>query len=131
MKAKVTETDDFIIKTGQTACGWKVCYDKKTGKYTGEVFSCSREGMQDDFYEIDKAVFDVVGTSPDNRKWEEMIASGRHLYMSVNNQYGPPFHAVFDDDFEESTRWTKPVQPKESKGMRFPKDPFETEKTTK
>jgi hypothetical protein len=39
----------------------------------------------------------------------ELIGSGRHLYMDVNDRCGPPYTVVFDDEYRELCPWAKIV----------------------
>ncbi|MBR5101047.1 MAG: hypothetical protein IKX34_07080 [Bacteroidales bacterium] len=86
----------------KSGCGWKACFDNKTGLYTAET---SGPGAYD-LYEISAEIFDKLGKEGmddyDNRR---LIYDGRHLYMDVNDRCGPPYTVVFDYDYRVLCPW--------------------------
>ena len=86
----------------KSGCGWKACFDNKTGLYTAET---SGPGAYD-LYEITAEIFDKLGKegmdSYDNCR---LISDGRHLYMDVNDRCGPPYTVVFDQDYRALCPW--------------------------
>ena len=86
----------------KSGCGWKACFDNKTGLYTAET---SGPGAYD-LYEITAEIFDKLGKEGmddyDNR---QLIYDGRHLYMDVNDRCGPPYTVVLDHDYRAQCPW--------------------------
>ena len=72
------------MKTGE---GWKACYDSESELYTAESFWAGRY----DLYEITEEIFSELKTKGMKRRdAQELISTGRHLYLSVsdcNNSY--------------------------------------------
>ena len=101
---------------------WKACYDEATGRYTAEEGG----GMAYDLYEITKEIFDQLDPSA-NSDYEalQLIRSGRHLYMSVNDRCGPPYYVVFDKNYRELCPWASIVAASDAKGVTWNSDPFE------
>ncbi len=92
----------MVFKKGD---GWKACYDEETGVYTAERGGCGYY----DLYEITKEIFDQLEDGMRDRDTYELIDSGRHLYMDVNDRCGPPYTVVFDDDYEKLCPWANIV----------------------
>ena len=83
LPAEYTE-GTFQFKTGE---GWKACYDSESELYTAESFWAGRY----DLYEITEEIFSELKTKGMKRRdAQELISTGRHLYLSVsdcNNSY--------------------------------------------
>ncbi len=81
---------------------WKACYDPGTGRYTAETWGQGNS----DLYEITGAIYAALGAKdiPDSEA-ERLISEGRHLYMHVNDRFGPPYTVVFDDDYKTLCPW--------------------------
>ena len=90
----------------KSGCGWKACYDSKTGLYTAET---SGPGAYD-LYEITAEIFNQLQTGEmDDSACRQLIYSGRHLYMDVNDRCGPPYTVVFDEDYRAMCPWANIV----------------------
>ena len=86
----------------KSGLGWKACFDEEKGRYFGEYGGNQAYHM----YELTKEQFDALV----NRKMTESEATsvmhnGRHLYMSVDDRCGPPYHIVFDDEYRQLCPW--------------------------
>lgn len=99
---------------------WKACYDKENDIYTAETGG----GMAYDLYEITKDIFDQLNSKIPNHEAMRLICQGRHLYMSVNDRCGPPYHIVFDQNYRELCPWASIVVAEDSKGAHFNGDPI-------
>ena len=99
---------------------WKACYDEENDRYTAETGG----GMAYDLYEITKDIFDQLNPKIPNREAINLISQGRHLYMSVNDRCGPPYHIVFDQNYRELCPWASIVVAEDSKGAHFDSDPI-------
>ena len=87
---------------------WKACYDPKRNLYTAETWGRGNR----DIYEIDSSIFSRIGIQgmSDSDSYN-LIHTGRHLYMAVNDISGPPYTVVLDDDYAELCPWAN-VKPK-------------------
>ena len=87
--------------------GWRAGYDEKTGRGGAEIF-----GMGDsDLYEISRDVFSRLDRNADPASCRELIRSGRHLYMKVNDRCGPPYTVVLDEDYALYCPWKQAAKP--------------------
>ena len=88
--------------------GWKACYNEENGKYGAEVVF---QGSWD-LYEITPEVFGRLNKNMSSGEAGELISGGRCLYSHVNDNCGPPYTVVLDDDYAEYCPWmaeNKPV----------------------
>ncbi len=92
----------MVFKEGD---GWKACYDEVSGRYTAERGGCGYY----DLYEITEETFAALADGMSDRDTYELICSGRHLYMDVNDRCGPPYTVIFDDDYRELCPWARIV----------------------
>ncbi len=88
---------------------WKVCFDKQEGLYTAEIRYGGVGGASCKLYEIDKEIFDQVGTfEDDDYKSERLItAGGRNLYISMFNRNMPGSDEVIDRNYRELCPWAE------------------------
>lgn len=93
---------------------WKAVYDDEKGRYFAEYGG----GANYDLYEIDRELFDKLDKRMKGREASDIISSGRHMYMSVNDRCGPPYTVVFDDDYNELCPW---ASVSDSDAQVFPK----------
>jgi len=82
--------------------GWKACFDEERGLYTAELWGMGN----DDLYEIDEAVYGMLGKDGvSDSDAASLISTGRHLYMHVNDRMGPPYTVVLDSDYRSLCPW--------------------------
>ena len=93
------------IKSG---LGWKACCNEEKGIYGAELIF---QGSWD-LYEISAAVFNSLGKNTSPSEAGELIRTGRHLYMHVNDRYNPPYTVVLDDDYASYCPWAGPPEGK-------------------
>ncbi|MBQ4369611.1 MAG: hypothetical protein II784_01280, partial [Oscillospiraceae bacterium] len=86
------------FKKGQ---GWKACFNDETGRYTAEIGGCGSYNL----YEISAESFGALLDGMKEYDAYDLISTGRHLYMDVNDRCGPPYTVVFDDEYEELCSW--------------------------
>ena len=87
--------------------GWMACYDEATGRGGAELM---HQGSWD-LYEISAAVFNSLTKGSRDADAEELIRTGRHLYMHVNDRCGPPYTVVLDDDYAAYCPWMADSKP--------------------
>ncbi len=92
------ENASMQIKEGS---GWKAGYNEKKNVYGAELIF---QGSWD-LYEISGAVFNSLSKGMNGSAAEELIRTGRHLYMHVNDRCGPPYTVVLDDDYALYCPW--------------------------
>ena len=98
------------IGTASNASSWKVCYDPNgEGRYTAEIRFGGFGGSAYSLYEIDKEVFDQVGTfEDDDYKSERLIREkGRCLYRSEVSRHSMGYDTVFDASYREICPWAE------------------------
>ncbi len=83
--------------------GWKACHNEKKNVYGAEV--CFQGSW--DCYEISADVFARLDPRMNGSAAEELIRSGRHIYMHVNDRCGPPYTVVLDEDYADYCAWMK------------------------
>jgi len=112
------------IKEGS---GWKAGYNEESGKYGAEVmFQGSWE-----LYEISADIFARLSKNTGGSDAEELIRTGRKLCSHVNDNCGPPYTVVLDDDYAEYCPWagsSKPVGRTWSREMTDAAELFESQK---
>ena len=86
--------------------GWKACRTDG-GKCGAEVID---QGSWD-LFEITADVFGRLNKHMSCREAEDLIRTGRHLYMHVNDRCGPPYTVVLDDDYAEYCPWMSDSKP--------------------
>ena len=95
--------------------GWKACYDDERKLYTAQTWSRGSYHL----YEIDEQIFSRIGEPGVSEfETEKLIASGRHLYMDIDDTSGPPYTVVLDEDYATLCPWAD-VQ---SSGHQWPSD---------
>ncbi len=87
--------------------GWKACHNEKKNVYGAEV--CFQGSW--DCYEISADVFARLDPRMNGSAAEELIRSGRHIYMHVNDRCGPPYTVVLDDDYALYCPWMAGSKP--------------------
>ena len=83
---------------------WTACYDEERDLYTAHIGATSFS-----LYEINKEIFDGLEDGM-GQEAQIPIGKGRKLFMAVNDQYGPPYTIVFDEDYAKLVPWAH-VQP--------------------
>lgn len=81
--------------------GWKAAYNEEKNICGAEVMD---QGSWD-CYEITQEVFSALRPDMNSREADELICTGRHLYMHVNDRSGPPYTIVFDEDYGDYCPW--------------------------
>lgn len=81
--------------------GWKACYNEKENKYGAEVMF---QGSWD-LYEITADVFNSLNEKMNSSTAEELISQGRHLYIHSNDNLGPSYNVVLDEDYALYCPW--------------------------
>ena len=95
--------------------GWKACYDDERDLYTAQTWGRGSYHL----YEIDEQIFSQIGEPGVSEfETEKLIASGRHLYMDIDDTSGPPYTVVLDEDYATLCPWAD-VQ---SSGHQWPSD---------
>ncbi len=95
--------------------GWKACYDDERDLYTAQTWGRGSYHL----YEIDEQIFSRIGEPGVSEfETEKLIASGRHLYMDIDDTSGPPYTVVLDEDYATLCPWAD-VQ---SSGHQWPSD---------
>ncbi len=93
--------------------GWKACYDDERDLYTAQTWGRGSYHL----YEIDEQIFSRIGEPGVSEfETEKLIASGRHLYMDIDDTSGPPYTVVLDEDYATLCPWAN-VQ---SSGHQWP-----------
>ena len=92
--------------------GWKACRTDG-GKCGAEVID---QGSWD-LFEITADVFGRLNKHMSCREAEDLIRTGRHLYMHVNDRCGPPYTVVLDDDYAEYCPWMSDSKPAGKRGL--------------
>ena len=93
--------------------GWKACYDDERNLYTAQTWGRGSYHL----YEIDEQIFSRIGEPGVSEfETEKLIASGRHLYMDIDDTSGPPYTVVLDEDYATLCPWAN-VQ---SSGHQWP-----------
>ncbi|MBQ6293756.1 MAG: hypothetical protein IJK77_07815 [Lachnospiraceae bacterium] len=86
---------------------WKAAYNEAKGVYGAQiVFQGSR-----DMYEISGAVFSQLTAKMSDSAAEELIRTGRHIYSHVNDQCGPPYTVILDEDYVDYCPWAAKSKP--------------------
>ncbi len=88
------------IKKGS---GWKAVYDEEKDYYAAECGGI----MSYNLYEINKELYGRLKDDMSESDVYDIISTGRHLYMSVDDRCGPPYNVVFDDDYQDLCPWAK------------------------
>ena len=83
---------------------WKACYDEERNLYTAHIGATSFS-----LYEINKEIYDELEDGM-GQGAQITIGKGRKLFMAVNDQYGPPYTVVFDEDYAKLVPWAN-VEP--------------------
>ena len=92
----------------RSASCWKVCCDpSEEGRYTAELHFGGAGGASYSLYEIDKEIFDQVGTfEDDDYKSERLIVNkGRSLFRSEVSRHSLGYDIVFDKSYREICPW--------------------------
>ena len=104
----------FVFKEGEGNAGnsshWKVCCDMQgEGRYTAEIRFGGAGGASYKLFEINKEIFDQVGTfEDDDYKSERLIKEGgRMLYASMVDRNTPGFDEVIDRDYRNLCPWAE------------------------
>ena len=87
--------------------GWKAAYNEEKNLYGAEVVF---QGSWD-LFEISADVFKRLGKRMKSSTAEELIKTGRCLYSHVNDQCGPPYTIVLDEDYADYCPWTAGSKP--------------------
>jgi hypothetical protein len=88
--------------------GWKAAYNEEKNLYGAEVIF---QGSWD-LFEISADVFNRLSKRMKSSTAENLIKTGRCLYSHVNDQCGPPYTVVLDEDYADYCPWmadSKPV----------------------
>ncbi len=86
---------------------WKAGYNEQTGKYGAEIIF---RGSWD-LYEITADVYGRLNDNMNDSEAERLISDGRRLYCHVNDEYGPPYNVVLDDDYADYCPWMEKADP--------------------
>ncbi len=87
--------------------GWKACFNEEKGVYGAEVIF---RGSWD-LYEISAEVFASLSPKMDGSEAERLIGTGRRLYSHTNDECGPAYNIVFDEDYAVYCQWLKKAEP--------------------
>ena len=99
------------IGSASNATYWRVGMDPENDTYTAELRFGGAGGSMYWLYEINKDIYDRVGTfENDDYKSERLIKEeGRELFRSENCKSSMPFDVVSDDRFREICPWASIV----------------------
>lgn len=86
----------------KSGLGWKACYDKDRGLFTASTWGAGTTTL----WEITAEVWSAIrpGVTSDAEA-EELIRTGRSLYMDVNDRCGPHYTVVLDSNYEKLCPW--------------------------
>ena len=87
----------------KSGLGWKACYDKDRGLFTASTWGMGTTSLWEITAEIWSAIWPGVTSDAEA---EDLIRTGRHLYMDVNDRCGPPYTVVLDSDYENLCPWS-------------------------
>ena len=108
-------SDRYVFKQGKgkadNSSRWKVCFDTQDERYTAELRFGGAGGASYKLYEINKDIFDRVGTfEEDDYKSERLIREGgRKLYISMVDRNIPGCDEVIDRDYRKLCPWAEIV----------------------
>ena len=80
---------------------WSAYYDEERNLYTASI-----DGNSLILYEINKEIFDKLDEKMESEA-QRLIGEGRKLYMRINDQCGPPYTVVLDEDYPKLCPWAK------------------------
>lgn len=81
---------------------WIICHDEQRDLYTAKTWSRG----DSDLYEIDAQTFNAICNSEmSDTEVHRLISDGRHLYMHVDDNCGPPYTVVLDEDYADLCPW--------------------------
>lgn len=90
---------------GRGSSQWTVCYDPEIDKYSARLNFGSDMCIEVSYYEINKDIYDNVGTfEDDTNQSEELIKKGRLLYRYNDNKWGWPISKVVDANWQDICR---------------------------
>ena len=105
----------YLFKEGLGSAGnatyWRVCMDPANDTYTAELRFGGAGGSMYGLYEINKDVYDRVGTfEKDDYKSERLIKEeGRELFRSEDSKWSLPYDTVSDENFRKICPWASVV----------------------
>ena len=108
-------SERFVFKQGKGNAGnsahWKACFDTQEGRYTAEIRFGGAGGASYKLFEINKEIFDLIGTfADDDYKSERLIRNGgRILYISMFDRNILGCDEVIDRDYRELCPWAEIV----------------------
>lgn len=108
-------SERFVFKQGKgnasNSSDWKACFDIQENRYTAEVRFGGAGGASYKLYEINKEIFDQIGTfKDDDYKSERLIREGgRKLYVSMVDRNVPRFDEVIDREYRKLCTWAEIV----------------------
>lgn len=95
---------------------WKVCYNSLNDTYTAELSFGGAGGSSYQLFEINKEIFDQVGTfEDDDYKSEKLIGKGRELFRYDSSRCAPDYFVIFDKAYATLCPWIDKWYSNESK----------------
>lgn len=91
------------MKTKKGSC-WTAYYDPDTNRYFAELIYTSREGREQYDYEITQAIYNRLGSFPEDYENEQLIRTGKRTFSFENTMYGTlgPERVVWDEEAHEA-----------------------------
>ena len=94
--------------TASNASYWKVCYLENLDKYSALKQFGGAGGFFMSLYEINKDIYDQVGTfKDDDYKSERLISEGRLLFSAEDSKHSPYDERILDMDYKQLCPWVK------------------------
>ena len=87
--------------------GWKAGYNEEKGLYGAEVIF---RGSWD-LYEITAGTFARLSAKTPCGEAEKLITAGRRLYIHANDECGPSYNVVLDEDYADYCPWAAESKP--------------------
>ena len=95
------------MKTEKKGNNWTAYYNPETKRYFAEILYISREGMEQYNFEINKAIYDRLGSGNESADIE-LIKTGNRTYSFENTMYGTlgPERLVWDKEADDAMKET-------------------------
>ena len=92
------------MNTKKQGNNWTAYYDPETKRYYAEIIYTSREGREQYDYEIDRDIYNQLGTFDDDTENERLIKTAKMTYSFENTMYGTlgPKRVVWDEEANEA-----------------------------
>ncbi len=92
-----------IFKEGYDSRLWEACYDVVNDRYSVFLQVTSREGCREWIYEINKEIYDKLGTA--EAESYQLVQDGRCVYLMGDESMGPPWENILDENYKAFCPW--------------------------